>query len=151
MTNSTDRAVAAFQEGFACSQAVLAAFASDLGLPTETALKLAAPFGGGIARRGEMCGAVTGALMVIGLQAGTTSATDKDAKERTYDLAQQFLTRFHARHASTDCRGLLDCDISVPSELQRAREQGLFKTICPAMVASAAEIVAELVRDGNAR
>jgi len=146
MNARTDSALTNFREGFACSQAVLAAFASDLGLPTDVALKLAAPFGGGIARRGEMCGAVTGALMVLGLKTGTISATDKDAKERTYDLAHQFLERFQARHAATDCRALLQCDISVPSELQRARAQGLFKTVCPTMVASAAEIVSELVK-----
>ncbi|MBI5301669.1 MAG: C_GCAxxG_C_C family protein [Chloroflexi bacterium] len=150
MTNPTDRAVSAFQDGFACSQAVLSAFASDLDLPTDLALKLAAPFGGGIARRGEMCGAVSGALLVIGLTTGNVAAQDQEAKDRTYALVREFIVRFQARHSTITCRELLDCDISVPAELQRARDAQLFANVCPKLVRSAAEIVGELT-DGTVR
>ncbi len=62
MTTSIDQAVMLFQQGFICSQAVLAAYASDLDLPRETALKIAAGFGGGMGRSGEVCGAVSGSI-----------------------------------------------------------------------------------------
>lgn len=145
MTNPTDHALETFQNGFACSQAVLSAFAAELGLPVELALKLAAPFGGGIARRGEMCGAVTGALMVLGLKSGNTTAQDQAAKEFTYQQVEKFVARFTERNGSLTCRDLLDCDISVPAELQRARDTKLFTTICPRLVRDAAEIVGELI------
>ena len=61
-------AVDCFEEGFNCSQAVVSAFAPELGLDRETALRVAAAFGGGMGRTGETCGAVSGALMVIGMQ-----------------------------------------------------------------------------------
>ncbi len=145
MLDSTDRAVTTYQDGFVCSQAVLSAFASELGLPVDLALKLAAPFGGGIARRGEMCGAVTGALMVIGLKSGNLTAQDQAAKELTYQKVDEFVERFTQRNGSITCRDLLACGISVPEELQRARDTKIFTTICPRLVRDAAEIVGGLI------
>jgi hypothetical protein len=82
MSNS-DLAVACFEEGFNCSQSVLSPFAPTLGLDRETALRVAAPFGGGMGRTGETCGAASGALIAIGLRYAQPSADDKDAKEKT--------------------------------------------------------------------
>jgi C_GCAxxG_C_C family probable redox protein len=120
-----------FAQGFNCSQAVFAAFASRFGLSDETALKLSSPFGGGIARRGEVCGALTGALMVLGLQHGNF---DPQRKENTYQIAEKFVREFKVRHGAILCRELLGCDISTPAGMQAAREQHLFTTICPALV-----------------
>ena len=66
--NKRTLALAQFDKGFACSQAVFSAYAEDLGLDQETALKIAGPFGGGTGRKAETCGAVTGALMALGLK-----------------------------------------------------------------------------------
>ncbi len=60
----------------------------------ETALKISDSFGGGMARMGETCGAVNGALMVIGLKYGNTKAGDKQAKEMTYEVVRDFVNRF---------------------------------------------------------
>lgn len=68
--NQSERAVACFKEGFSCSQAVFSTFAPQLGLECELALKVAGLFGGGMGRLGEVCGAVTGALMALGLKYG---------------------------------------------------------------------------------
>lgn len=127
-----------FGQGFNCAQAVLAAFAESLGLEETTALKLASPFGGGMARRGEVCGAVTGALMALGL---TGRAGAPEEKERAYALAQTFLRRFEERRGALRCRDLLGYDIGLPDERQAARDQGLFENVCPALVREAAEIV----------
>ena len=108
-------------------------------------MRLAAPFGGGMARMGETCGAVTGAFMVIGLQLGNTTAEDQESKERTYQLVREFVRRFAARHGSIKCRELLGCDLSTPEGWQRAREQGLFTTRCREFVRDSAQIVAELL------
>jgi len=143
--NRTDLAVSRFGEGFNCSQAVFSAFAADLGLERDAALRIAGPFGGGMGRTGETCGAATGALMVLGLRFGSTRADDKAAKERMYALAGEFLRQFQARCGSTLCRELLGCDISTPEGLQAAREQQLFKSVCPSLVAEAAEIAEQLL------
>ena len=72
-----------FAQGFSCSQSIFSAFVLQLGLSTETALKLSSPFGAGMARQGQVCGALTGALMVLGLQQGNV---DPEGKEKTYQI-----------------------------------------------------------------
>jgi C_GCAxxG_C_C family probable redox protein len=144
--SNADLAVTCFEEGFNCSQSVLVAYAATLGLDRETALRVAAPFGGGMGRTGETCGAASGALMVIGLRHAQPLAEDKDAKEKTYELAREFLNGFAARNdGCVKCRELLGRDIGTPEGLQTAREQGLFETLCPKFVRDAAEIVEQLI------
>ena len=145
MTHHTDQALACFKEGFNCSQSVFSTFAPTLGLDRETALRVAAPFGGGMGRTGETCGAVSGALMSIGLKYAQPRAGDKQAKEKMYALAREFLNRFGERNnGCVKCRELLGCEIDTPEGMQRAREQGLFETRCPKFVGDAAEIVEQL-------
>lgn len=146
MPGPVDIAAQRFRDGFNCSQSVLLAFADDFGLPPDLALRAAAPFGGGIARTGETCGALTGALMVLGLRHGTTVASDQEAKERQYQLARDLMAQFKRRHGSTLCRELLGCEIVTPEGRQRARDRGLFDDICPRLVADAAELVTEFVK-----
>jgi C_GCAxxG_C_C family probable redox protein len=130
--------------GFNCSQSVFAALAPELGLDQETALKIAGPFGGGISRMGETCGAVTGALMALGLKAGF-SAPDPAAKERIYLLGHQLMARFSELHSSTLCRDLLGVDLSTPEGLAEAKERGLFKTQCPLYIKDAVQIASEML------
>lgn len=134
-----------FHQGFSCSQAVLASHAPLFGLDEEFALRVAAAFGGGISRTGGICGALAGALMVIGLRYGKVRAEDEEAKERTYHVAGELLRRFRAQHGSVLCRDLLGCDISSPAGLQRAREQRLFTTVCPRFVREAVVLLSEWV------
>ncbi len=140
-----EAAVAHFQQGFACSQAVVAAFAPKLGVSPEAALKAAAGFGGGLGRQAQTCGAVNGACIVIGLRYGSTDPNDKDAKEFTYHTVREFCRQFRARHKTLQCRELLGCDISTPEGLALAREKKLFTTQCPRFVGEAAEILEQLV------
>ena len=142
MTNPPDIAVTRFDQDFNCAQSVLAAFAPQLGMDENQALKLASPFGGGVARRGQICGAVTGALMALGLAQG---ADNPAGNEDTYRLGQEFLQRFESKHGSLLCRELIDCDISTPEGLQQAREKGIFAARCPLFVRGAAEIVQDML------
>jgi C_GCAxxG_C_C family probable redox protein len=96
---------------------------------------------------GETCGAVTGALMVIGLKHGNVEAKDKNSKNKTYELAETFVRRFKDRNATVNCRGLLGCDISTPEGLRKARGKKLFKAVCPKYVRDAAEIIEELIME----
>jgi C_GCAxxG_C_C family probable redox protein len=143
--SNVEIAMASFKEGLSCSQAVLAAFAPGLGLDRLTALRVAAAFGGGMARMGQTCGAVSGALMVIGLRHGHVVAEDQVAKERTYALVREFVDQFRARNTSLLCRELLGCDVGTPEGMQLVREKGLTTSICPGLVRDAAEILEQLV------
>ena len=140
----TDLALARFHAGFNCAQAVFAAFAADLGLDADAALRIASPFGGGIGRTGQICGAASGGLMALGLRHGFSRTDDKTAKDRMYAQTRDFLARFQARQGAITCRGLLGHDISDPAEYQVIRAQGLFTSVCPQAVAAAAEIVEEM-------
>ena len=145
MTDPIQTAGDRFAQGLSCSQSVFSAFASQLGLDDETALKLASPFGGGVAHQGNVCGAVSGALMVLGLARGNTTPEKKD---ETYRIAEEFIQRFQDRHESILCQELIGHDLSTPEGLQNARETGVFKSICPGLVKDAAELLADFL-DGH--
>ena len=122
MSRRTDQAINEFDRGFSCSQAVLAAFCEELGLDRNTALKISQPFGGGMAQRGETCGAVTGAYMVIGLKHGRTQPEDTAARDRTYALMREFIDRFTNAHGTLQCRELLGYKLDDPADHARAEE-----------------------------
>lgn len=134
-----------FENGFSCSQAVLASYSEEFGLDKETALRIAQPFGGGMAQMGRICGAVTGAFMVIGLKYGRTKADDIEAKNKTYECMREFMHQFQSRHHSLICRELLGFDLSSPTEHKKAEESGVFDELCPGLVQSAAEILGDLL------
>ncbi|MCX5858902.1 MAG: C-GCAxxG-C-C family protein [Proteobacteria bacterium] len=148
MSELSNKAVARFQEGFSCSQAVFSVFAEKHGLDRETALRISGAFGGGMARMGLVCGAVTGAFMVIGLKYGKTEAKDEEAKEKTYQQVKNFVERFRAANGSMICKELLGFDLSVPKEAAQAKEKGLFKNLCPRLVKDAVEILEEMLGAG---
>ena len=142
MSRASD-AIVLFQQGCSCSQAVLAVFAEELGLSRELACKVSAGFGGGLGRLGDTCGAVSGAIIVLGLRHGSAAGGDRAAKEQTYARVRDFVGRFRARHGSSVCRELLGCDLSTPAGFQHAKEQKLTATLCPEFVASAVELLEE--------
>ena len=142
MADTIQTAQERFTQGFNCSQSVFSAFAPELGIPDEIALKLTSPFGGGVAHQGNVCGAVTGALLALGLQRGSSTVEKKDG---TYRVAEEFIRRYKVLHGTILCRELIGFDISKPDELRNAREQGVFKSTCPGLVKAAAELVGEFL------
>ena len=143
--NSVERTVSCFEEGFSCAQAILATYGPQFGLGRKAALRVAGAFGGGMARMGQTCGAVTGALMVIGLRRGKTQAQDDETKETCYNLVNEFVEQFEARNGSITCKELLGYDVSIPGERTLAQERGLFGTLCPRLVQDAAEIIEQII------
>jgi len=109
-------ALACFKEGFNCSQSILSVYGAEYGISRDMALKIACPFGAGIGRMAEVCGAVTGAFMVIGLKYGNTDAKNISAKGNTYQLVSKFADRFKARNGTINCGELLGCDLGTPKE-----------------------------------
>ncbi|HOI57792.1 MAG: C-GCAxxG-C-C family protein [Methanoculleus sp.] len=144
-TERSERAVARFMQGCNCAQAVSSVFARDAGVPEEVILRAATGFGGGVGHTGGACGAVSGAVLVIGLLFGSTGPEGKEAKERTYAVTQEFIARFVRKHGTVSCTGLLDCNLSTDEGLGRAREQGLTRTLCPGYVRDVVEILERML------
>jgi len=151
MNDKTEAAVACFREGFNCSQAVLSAWREEFNLEKETALRAAAAFGAGMGRLGEVCGAVTGALIVIGLRHGRTRAEDKETKEKNYAMVRDFAGRFRSRNGSLLCRELLGCDLNTAEGMEEAKRKGFFTERCPRFVCAAAEILEEILGSSEKR
>lgn len=144
--SKTDKALELFSNNFNCSQAVLTAFAPDFGLDEKLALMLGTSFGGG-ARNGEICGAVSGALMVLGLKYGHFDAADSEQKLRAYSIAVEYTKRFKEANGSIVCRDLLGYDLSRPDEMACIKEKGLFGDVCPKAIKSAVEILEDILAD----
>lgn len=130
-----------FKEGYMCSQSVLAAFSDLFGLEKELAFKIANGFGGGIARKQEVCGAVSGAVMIIGLKYGKVLADDSLSHEKTYSMVDHFCKKFIEKNKSINCYEILGCD------LPTARAKDLFSTVCRKCVRDSAEIIEELLQE----
>ena len=147
MTRShADEAEILLRQGFSCSQAVLAVFAKDFGLDRDTALKIAQGFGGGISLTDNICGALSGAVMVIGLRYGRTKAEDLAAKDRTYAAVRTFLSQFAERHGGeTSCSGLVGFNLSDPAQFAAAKERNIVLERCPGFVRDAVELVEKLL------
>lgn len=142
--NKKERAINCFKEGFSCSQAVFSTHAVEGGLNRETVLKISDAFGTGMAL-GSICGAVTGAMMVIGLKYGRTKPDDEEAKLKTRSLIREFVKEFETRNDSIECKKLLGYDITIPEEMAIAEEKGLFDTFCPKLIENAMDILEKLL------
>jgi len=142
----TEKALKYFSDKFHCSQAVLAAFADEFRLTEEQALKLGACLGSGM-RKGEVCGACTGALMVLGLKYGQCQKEDIDSRMKANNVTDLFLDEFKDINGSYICNKLLNCDISTKEGVEAALEKKLFTEFCPKMVKSAVEIVERIMEE----
>jgi C_GCAxxG_C_C family probable redox protein len=138
----TDIAEARFRDGYSCSQSVFSALAERWGIGPEVSLRVAAGFGGGMARSAATCGCVTGAVMAIGLaQRGIAPEVNRAEKEKTYEVCRRLMRAFEQRHGSVLCSELLGCNIGTPEGLAKARQEGLFQSRCTKLVRDAVQMV----------
>lgn len=150
MENKAETAKALFQQGYNCSQAVLAAFSDELGLERETALKLASSFGGGMGRLREVCGAVSGMFMVAGLMYGYSDPGDQAAKAEHYRLIQELAARFKEENQSIICRELLGLEKGPDSPIPAQRTGEYYKKRpCAELVGYAAELMETMKKSKN--
>lgn len=148
--NHQEKALEYFGSNFNCSQAVFAAFAPELGFDEETALRLAAGFGGG-ARKGELCGAVSGALMVLGMKYGHCHLGNADEKAESNRIAADFMNRFLAANESVVCRELLKRKPTKPVDPALIKDRPVSHAVCPELVCCAAEIVEQMTAEFDAK
>ena len=145
LMDKVDQALDCFKQFFNCSQAIVSTYGPEFGLDRETALKTSALFGGGVARLGETCGAVTGALMVIGLAFAKTNVEDKETAKKTNRVADLFIERFKKRNFTVQCRELLGCEVGTAEGMKFLKENNLREQLCSHFVKDAAEILKDLL------
>lgn len=136
------------ERGFNCAQSVLTPFAGDYGLSEEAALRISTGFGSGMGRLCEVCGALTGAFMVLGLKYGRAESdgTKYGPKtETTYALVHALASRFKERNSSIYCGVLVGHDLNNPEEREKAKQEGVFSTTCSKCIQDATELVEELL------
>jgi C_GCAxxG_C_C family probable redox protein len=124
-----------------CAQAVLGALGPAAELEASECFRVAAAFGGGMARMGLTCGAVTGGMMVLGLRHGDRRIQEAGPRAEFYAKVQDFAARFAHKHGSTVCRELIHCDLSTPEGQKAFADQGMHQGICAGLVRSAVDIL----------
>ena len=147
MSQHSDKAKDLFLGGYNCSQAILCAYGDMTGLDNATAIRIASSFGGGLARMREVCGAVSGAAMVLGLLRSDDDPSDHEAKKAHYHLVQEFARRFTELNGSIICRELLNGAGTPGNDPEKRDESYYKKRPCPLLVEQAAQILDELLAE----
>ncbi len=148
MSAKTQKARDLFLEGYNCAQSVVGAFSEEMGLDFETAMKLSSSFGGGMGRLREVCGAVSGALMIVGIKYGYSSPTDEKAKANHYKLVQDIMYKFKELNGSYLCRELIGAEGTLMSHIPTERTEDFYKRRpCTLLVERATEIIEEILNN----
>jgi len=134
--------------GFNCAQSVLSEFAEQFGMDRDTAMKIACGLGSGMGRSGNMCGAVTSGMLVLGLKYGMADPESHEDKEKTYEEVVRLLERIRAIHGSANCSDLMGVDLGTPEGLHEAQEKNLSDKVCSKVVGDVTRILEELLEDG---
>lgn len=139
-----------FSEGYNCAQAVFGAFSELMGIDEQTALKFSSSFGGGMGRLREVCGAVSGAFMVLGHLYGYTDPKDDAVKKEHYARIQQFAKEFALSNGSYICRELLDLEKIDNSPVPTKRTDEFYKKRpCCELVYEAALMVQKYIEQNQ--
>jgi len=139
----SERAAKCFESDFNCAESVLMSLAESIGVKSELIPKIATPFGGGIGRRGSVCGALTGGIIAIGLKFGRSEAKDTKRREESYKKALELFKRFEKKFGSALCYDLIRLDLTTPEGRERIKAVRLEK--CISFVRSAARSAARLM------
>ena len=150
MDRRVERAVENFMQGYGCCQSVVAAFADLYGMDDNIAKRVAAGFGGGVGRMRMMCGAVSGIVMLVGLDCGQTEGSDREGKSACYKVVQELLAKSKEQNGSLICAeilGIKGYEKAACSYVASPRTAEYYKQRpCAAKVESAARIFAEYLR-----
>ena len=133
-----------FKGGINCAQVVLGQYAEELGYDEEEAYRIASAFGGGM-MHGSTCGAVTGALIALGMRYGNCEMNDPEQKAVISRKVKEFLSRFNQQCSSTVCRELCGFDFSKEGESEKAAASGVLMKKCPVFVQTTIEFLGELL------
>ncbi len=145
--NKEGLSVNTFKSGYNCAQSMIYSFAEEANIDKSIALKLATGFGGGLGRTGNVCGAVTGGILILGLMFGRGEDEDKIKQEKTYQYVRDFIEKFKAKYGTIECRKLLDdIDLLTEEGQKRFKESGMINK-CYEYVENANRMIQEIIKE----
>lgn len=143
-----EKAMALFEEGYNCAQAVFLAFEDLHGIDRKTAAALSSSFGGGMGRLREVCGSVSGMFMTAGVLYGYDDPKDREAKAEHYARIQELAGLFEQQNGSIVCRELLGLSVKRESPIPQERTKEYYKKRpCRELVGCAAEILERYIEE----
>jgi C_GCAxxG_C_C family probable redox protein len=144
----SEKALEYFDNNFNCAQSVLSAFAKELGLSEDEALRVSCAFGGGIGRQQLTCGAVTGAAMAIGLKFGKGRFDGDEKKQETYDKTVLMMEEFIKLNGSVECLKLLNnLNMNDENDYKMICGQNLFHTKCRKYVTDSVKLLEKIIQN----
>jgi C_GCAxxG_C_C family probable redox protein len=123
-----------FMEGGNCSESTLLGISEALGEKCKNIPQIASGFGGGFGRHGEICGAISGSVMAIGLVHGRKDLIDVAAKEKIYGIVDEYLKKFREKYGTLSCRELTGCDMLTPEGLKKFTDEKAHANVCAPIV-----------------
>ena len=146
MKTKSEIAAQKMAEGYNCAQAIFYAHCEDLQFEKDLALKIASGLGAGMGRKGEVCGAVSGGIIVLGFKYGSAEKNNDSAKEITYAKTRELIDLFQKRHSTIICRDLLKgCDLMTKQGQTRFKENDLLNRTCKPCVESVVQILDKIM------
>lgn len=136
-----ERALDLFSKSYSCAQAVLIAFANEVGIDEQTAFKIGAGLGGGVGRTQNICGAINAGAIILGLKFGNYAPEDVDSKNRLGELVGRYVADCKKELGYETCLELLKVDINNEQIKQFAKETGLLDRVCNNAVVTASNIL----------
>jgi C_GCAxxG_C_C family probable redox protein len=141
-----EKAVAYFNEGFNCAESTLLALSDFLEIDCKYIPKIAGGFGGGLGKHGEICGALSGPVMALGIVFGREGAKDREGKEKMYYITESFIQKFEKEFGNIRCRDLTGCNMLTPEGQKKMKEENVHDKICSKLVAFGAEEASKLMK-----
>ncbi len=136
-----------FMEGSNCSESTLLGISEAIGEKCRFIPQIASGFGGGFGRHGEVCGAISGAVMAIGLVHGRKDPKDAAAKEKIYGIVDEYLKIFKEKYGTLSCRELTGCSMLTAEGLKKIKDEKIHANICAPIVEFAELEALKLIND----
>ncbi len=137
-----------FDSGFNCAESVLKACQELYQLPgAEVVPRVATGFGGGIGRKGSVCGALTGGIIALGLEMGRVDPKDAQARDRLYAISREIYEKFEKEFGTALCFNLTQCDLTTPEGQKKAKELNLHQNLCSQFVQRVVKWVGEALEE----
>ena len=145
-----EKAMQSFKDGYNCAQCMMIAFEDLLSIDLQTALKVSSPFGGGMGRLREVCGAVSGMFIVLGFVKGYQEPSDYEGKKALYEQVQELAKRYEADNGSIICRDLLGLNVQREDAAPEKRTEEYYKKRpCVEKVGSAVEVLETYLQENG--